>query len=59
MCPLMFDCTVYSAPAAAENEPWSAIATSALSWRISISRNDSNYLRMQLERWVLLVHTFT
>ena len=28
MCPLTLDCTVYMARAAAENDPWSAIATS-------------------------------
>ena len=30
------DCTVNRARAAAENVPWSAIATSADSWRTSI-----------------------
>ena len=32
------DCTVNRARAAAENVPWSAIATRAASWRTSISR---------------------
>ena len=41
MWPLTLDCTVYSARAAAENDPWSAIATSVVSCRRSISGNDS------------------
>ena len=42
-----FDCTVNRARAAAENVPWSAIATSAESWRTSISgeRRDGSSVR--------------
>ena len=41
MWPETLDCTVYSARAAAENVPWSAIATSAESCRRSIAENDT------------------
>ena len=36
-----FDCTVNIARAAAENVPWSAMATSVDNCRTSISKNDS------------------
>ncbi len=44
------DCTVNSARAAAENVPWSAMATRAESWRTSICRNDSQHRNVLLAR---------
>jgi hypothetical protein len=44
MCVETFDCTVASESAAAENEPRSAIATRAFSWRRSIESDDNHYL---------------
>src|SRR4051812_14084197 len=44
------DWTVWRPWAAAENEPWSATATTALSWRRSIAQQDSEYQRNALDR---------
>ena len=53
------DCTVYRARAAAEKDPWSAMATNEEIWRTSIGKKDSRYRRYRLEWSPIHVHTFT
>jgi hypothetical protein len=43
------DCTVPSDFAAAEKDPWSAMARRLVSWRSSITKKDTKYLAVHLE----------